>query len=266
MEKIKYCFVVLTYNGFNDFKKLYRSLSNIQEKFAVVLVDSFSSELNRTIGESIAGQLNIDFISVPNRGYGAGNNVGIKFAIDNYNFEYLIIANPDTIIDKIDYNIISNYGENVIIGPQITNFNGKNKNPLYFKKYKLPFSILRHYVRNGSLSLLYIYLALNKIYSIFFRLKYRRRNPIGVYALHGSFMIIGQKALSKLIPLFDERMFLYAEENHVAERAKSLNIPLLLDKNLQVRHKENGSTNTEDVNKDQKHTLQSLRVFFENIY
>lgn len=267
MKKIKYCFIILTFNGFDDFKKFYRSLENVKEEFAVLLIDSFSSQLNSDTGKLLAKQLGIDFISVPNRGYGAGNNAGIKFAREHYDFEYLIIANPDTFIESMNYNDISKYGQNVIIGPNIKNLNGKEQNPLYFKKYKIPFWVMRHYIKKGSSYLLYIYLIINKLYSILFHLKYQHRNSIRVYALHGSFMIIGNRALSTLIPLYDERMFLYAEENHVAERAKSRSIPLFLDKDLRVIHKENGSVVEGDFDIAQKrHTLNSLRVFFKNIY
>lgn len=267
MKKVKYCFVILTYNGFDDFKNLYRSLSKIKETFAVILVDSFSNEYISDAGKSLAEKLNIDFISVPNRGYGSGNNVGIKFAREHYDFEYVIISNPDTIIEDMNYDIISKYGQNVIIGPDIKNLNGKEQNPLYFKKYKIPFWILRHYIKKGSVYLLYIYLIFNKLYSSYYHLRYRQRKSIRVYALHGSFMIIGNRALSALTPLYDERMFLYAEENHVAERAKSLNISLFLDKNLKITHKENGSTGEDGLNNAQiKHTLNSLRVFFKNTY
>lgn len=267
MKKVKYCFVVLTYNGFGDFKNFYHSLENIEEDFAVILVDSFSSEHTSKEGELLAKKLNIDFISVPNRGYGAGNNIGIKFAKKHYDFEYVIISNPDTTIESMNYDTIAKYGQKVIIGPNIKNLNGKEQNPLYFKRYKLPFWILSLYIKKGAMYLLYIYLVFNKLYSLFFRLKNRQRESIEVYALHGSFMIIGNKALSVLAPLYDERMFLYAEENHVAEQAKALNISLFLDKSLVVNHKENGSTGENSINSTQiQNTLNSLRVFFKNKY
>lgn len=267
MKKVKYCFVVLTYNGFDNFKKFYHSLDNIKEHFAVILVDSFSSKLTSEAGESLAKKLNIDFISVPNKGYGAGNNIGLKFAKEHYDFEYIIISNPDITIEHMNYDIISNYGQNVIIGPNIKNLNGREQNPLYYKKYGIPFWILSQYIKNGSLYILFLYLLCNKVYSLFFHLKYRQSKSIEVYALHGSFMIIGNKALSVLMPLYDERMFLYAEENHVAERAKSFKVSLFLDKRLVVSHKGNGSTGENGLNSSQiQHTLNSLRVFFKNTY
>ncbi|KGH87910.1 glycosyltransferase [Oenococcus oeni] len=267
MKKIKYCFVVLEYNGYNDFKNFYESIQMNSDDFKLILVDSFSSENLKKEGKLLSKKLNIDFISVPNRGYGAGNNAGIKFATDNYNFEYLIIANPDTVIKKLEYKVLSEHGLDKIIGPEITNLNGKKQNPLYFKKYKLPFFVLEKYSISGSIATLYIYLVLNKIYSKYNQFLNRKEKILNVYALHGSFFAIGREALLKLQPVFDEKMFLFIEEDHVAEKSRMLSIPLVLDRRLNVCHKENGSTGESGLSpSSRKIALESLRAFFSNTY
>ncbi|MDI6572594.1 glycosyltransferase family 2 protein [Leuconostoc lactis] len=267
MKKVEICFVILTYNGFDDFKNLYESFSLIEKEFAVVLVDSFSNIDIKNEGIQLSRELGIDFLSVPNKGYGAGNNAGIAFALKNYDFEYIVIANPDVIIKKMDYDEIVSHGNDVIIGPSIKNLNNREQNPLYFKKYSLPFFILKLYVKKGYIFFLYLYLIVNKFFAQYYFWRFRKTQVLNVYALHGSFMIIGKKALEQLIPLFDERMFLYAEENHVAEKAKAAKVQVILDKNIAIQHKEDGSTGESGRNQNQiRNTLHSLRIFFSNKY
>ena len=35
-----------------------------------------------------------------NGGYGSGNNYGIKYLVENYNSDYILISNPDVIVEE----------------------------------------------------------------------------------------------------------------------------------------------------------------------
>ena len=62
-----------------------------------------------------------------------------------------------------------------------------------------------------------------------------------IYAPHGSFILFSRKAAELLSPVFDEEVFLFAEEHLLAWRAAQRNIPIIYSPAISVLHKEDGS-------------------------
>ena len=62
-----------------------------------------------------------------------------------------------------------------------------------------------------------------------------------VFSAHGAFFIIPSDILRTLHPLYNERMFLFVEEEHVAMLAKEKNISIYYDSSIVIKHKEDGS-------------------------
>ena len=62
-----------------------------------------------------------------------------------------------------------------------------------------------------------------------------------VYQVHGSFIIFGKEALGKLGTVFDENMFLFAEESYLALKAEQLKVRICYNPHVCVLHKEDGS-------------------------
>lgn len=50
---------------------------------------------------SIAKKLGCSFINVENKGYGFGNNRGIEYANKYFDYEFLIVSDPNIIIKKL---------------------------------------------------------------------------------------------------------------------------------------------------------------------
>ena len=119
-ERFKYIFVVLTYRNTEDIIDLLDSMKRQVEDYKVVVVNSFYDEETATIIESIAKKYDAVFINVENKGYSYGNNRGIEYALKNYAFEWLVIANPDTVIKKFDFSTL-NVEMPVVIAPEIRN-------------------------------------------------------------------------------------------------------------------------------------------------
>jgi len=93
--------VVLNWNGYKDTIECLKSLEKIPEKIEIVVVDNASTddsvEKLKKLAEVIENKSNL--------GFSGGNNVGIKYALEN-GADFVMIINNDTLVDK---NIISEF-------------------------------------------------------------------------------------------------------------------------------------------------------------
>ncbi|APS41767.1 hypothetical protein FOL01_0908 [Weissella jogaejeotgali] len=253
-------FIVLVYGNYSDLERFNSSIPFQSNDFKVIVVDSFKDMKSTEEGEKIAHKIGADFIKVPNKGYGAGNNAGINYS-QQFQYDYLFISNPDIEINNLSLNEI---GDDEIVGPKVVTDSGKNQNPYYYKKEKIGFRLLKRYAYYDRSLWYYTYLISNKIskkvQSLYSK---RKQGKLPVYALHGSFYGMKKETLHKLMPVFDERMFLYSEEDHIAELAKSKDVTMMYNTNWSVYHHEDGSGTVKNKAKN-KLIRESLKVFFEN--
>ncbi len=91
--------IVVNYNGFEDTKECIKSIKKCNyDNYSIVVVDNASTEkpLNATIEYIKQNSVYIEMVS--NDGFAAGNNVGIKWALER-NFEFCLLINNDTTVD-----------------------------------------------------------------------------------------------------------------------------------------------------------------------
>jgi GT2 family glycosyltransferase len=93
--------IILNYNGWENTLECIESIKNIDYvSYKIIIVDNCSTdnsmeELNKKLDSNIA-LLGLN----ENLGFAAGNNRGIKVAIEN-NADYVLILNNDVIVDKM---------------------------------------------------------------------------------------------------------------------------------------------------------------------
>lgn len=99
-QRKKIFVVILNFNNELDTIECINSLSTITDyELEVVVVDN-NSKNPSLLEEFVSNLSNATFIqSGENRGYAAGNNIGIRFAID-HNAKYIAILNNDVIVNK----------------------------------------------------------------------------------------------------------------------------------------------------------------------
>lgn len=239
MKKPKYSFifVVLTYRNTDDLESFFKA--NKVKNSKTIVVNSFYDDKSKSEFEKIAKENNADFLNVPNNGYGAGNNRGIEYALEHYDFDYLIISNADIEIEKFDKHIIDKHSD-CIIAPKILTLKGKNQNPSSAFKQSKIYSKLKYYFyknnHNFLIWLCYIYSRLSKI--LYYLISKWRKN---IYAPHGAFIIIPKNILLKIIPIFNEDMFLFYEETHIGNKMNQLKLKTTYCPEIVIRHKEDGS-------------------------
>ena len=252
-----FVFVVLVYRNTSDLKDFFSHFAVPNSK--VIVVNSFYDGTSENEFKEIATKHQSDFISVPNKGYGAGNNKGVSFALEHYGFKYLVISNADVIIENLNLSAIERYGDE-IVAPKILTLKGNNQNPSSpFPPHKVSLKIMIYIYEGGHRLLAWPMHAWSRIKKIFFYLisplyKY-------VFSAHGAFVIIPFGVIRELHPLFNEEMFLEYEEQHLGMYAKSRGIKTRYVPEIVIRHKEDGSMKIASINEFEVQK-QSFNVYY----
>lgn len=216
MNKKEISMVVLNYNDASTIIEFVDSLDiDIYKMINLIIVDNHSSDSSFKILKSRYGMKHDVLVTNKNSGYSAGNNYGVKYAINKYNPKYIIISNPDVLIgtDTIMGMLELFNKENIkLVGCKIYGTDGKEQ--IY--GWKLPrYSTIilsslvgtnRLFVRNH-----------NQYKKSYFKTDY---SIVDVVA--GSFFII-EKNIFKEVNFLDEDVFLYCEEDILGKKLKQYN-------------------------------------------
>ena len=93
---MKIATIILNYNNSADCRKCIgylKAQQNIEQE--IIVVDNCSREDDRCAVEALCKEQGCTFIANgENKGYNAGNNVGLRYAVEK-GYEYALIANPD---------------------------------------------------------------------------------------------------------------------------------------------------------------------------
>ncbi len=112
--------ILVNFNGAKDTIECIKSLNNINyENFKIVVVDNKSFDEDKLKLKEADVKFHL-IESNENLGFAGGNNLGIKYAIDN-NANFVLLLNNDTLVHKDFLNELIKYTEtNVgVIGPKI---------------------------------------------------------------------------------------------------------------------------------------------------
>lgn len=94
--------VVLNYNDYVTTQKFIDHVKNFKSEIQFVIVDNCSTNDSLEIlTKYVDGLDNVEIIAADkNGGYAYGNNFGMKYLREKYNSKYLVVANPDTVIEE----------------------------------------------------------------------------------------------------------------------------------------------------------------------
>jgi hypothetical protein len=201
----KVAIIILNWNGWKDTVECLESVFRIDyPNYQVIIVDNGSTDDSvQQIKENLPDTILIE--TGKNLGYTGGNNVGIKYAMEN-KAEYVLIVNNDTelvnsyflqgMIDKMEEE--SWIG---IMGPKVLNPGGQVQNTILFAPTLV--SCIKE--------------------SIGLRLGTKKSNDYNisqqVEAVSGVCWLIRRKVIED-IGLLDEDYFMYAEEQDYCYRAQ----------------------------------------------
>lgn len=235
-------FVVLVYRNTQVLHDFFASLA-LPFTYRVIIVNSFYDSMTEQACRSVAMDHHADFISVPNKGYGTGNNVGCQYAVDHYGFRFLALSNSDIVIQDIE--VLSKMKKTrAVYAPDTRMENGHRQNPHIPVRFGFYLKLLDLSYRYKSEELMSVAFAVNRVVRELFVLwtKLSGGKMVRVFSAHGSFIILTCQAVQELMPIFNEKMFLYNEELYLAHRCKLLGIPVYYVPKLRVLHLEGASS------------------------
>lgn len=265
MTFYKYIFSVVTYRSSEDLIDLLNSIGKyVKSSYRVIIVNNFYDDDSENEIKTISVRYDCDFISVPNMGYGTGNNIAIDYALKNYTFEYLIVSNPDIVIKRFDDNNLQKTCD--VIAPEIITVSGNKQNPMTVLDIPFANNLIYWGLKRKKKPLFIAGILVNKIIRMLARFIYiiSPKKNHRIYMVHGSFLLLSYRVLKKLAPIYDEKIFLFAEENYLAIRFKRNGIKSWYTNYIQVLHKEDGSMKFRD---DVNEQLRTSNIYvYENYY
>lgn len=242
MEYYKYVVIVLVYRNVKDLEECIDSIYDKIPNSKIIVVNAFYDEESREKIQRTAENRDCVFINIENRGYSYGNNRGIEYARKNFDFEYIIISNPDITVVKFDSAMISRHSEYGIIAPRIIAASGRDQNPMGVIRNRLSEKLEYIGFEKNNKFLLIAGIGINKlIRKIAVTIHRFDKKPYRIYEAHGSFVILSKIAIDALYPVYDENLFLFAEEGVLACKARKANIKTGQFDGTIIHHKEDGS-------------------------
>lgn len=150
---MKVAAVILNYNSLND---TFNCVAQLQkqtgvELFVIVVDNQSSNESEACLLRRFCEGGNCHFISAEcNRGYNAGNNLGLRYAVSN-GYQYVLIANPDMVFPQVNYvstlvQAMEKDKDVVVAGSDIIDAAGYHQNPIAFFSEKFRDNFL--WIRN----------------------------------------------------------------------------------------------------------------------
>jgi GT2 family glycosyltransferase len=132
MNSPRVCIIVLNWNGLEDTVECLESLQKVTyPDYHVVVVDNGSAGQDaRTLRERFGGWAAV-VENERNYGYAGGNNIGIRYAVENYNPSYLLLLNNDTVVDpEFLASMVEVAGSDPaigIVGPKIYSYDERDR-------------------------------------------------------------------------------------------------------------------------------------------
>lgn len=232
--------IILNYNTWSETKSCVDSIHKYNTlPYKIYIVDNCSKDDSiARLKEIYEGAGDVALIeNENNKGYSAGNNVGIKSA-EREGCEYIFIVNSDVELlnDAFRYMVdtLKNNPKCMMVGPSVMDNHGQES----------------QFPRKVLTPSLFIYERHPLCLIPFFRKKANRivRSDCDQTIFEGSVSgcCFGIKCEDfKNIGYFDENVFLYYEEDILGYKMKSINRDAVFDKKAKVWHKANISTKKE---------------------
>lgn len=200
------CIILLNYNDCKRVKRLVRVIERYDSLEYILVVDNHSTDGSFDILKKLTSDKIYVIQTDKNEGYAVGNNFGARYAIRMWNVDTIYFANPDVFFEEEVFTSIEkilwqreDYGIATVMVKEGYNV------------WELP----KYW---GTVRMLFLFLF--TLYKKRIRNKLREEKgacEIGV--VEGSFFAIKSSVFNE-VEGFDERTFLYLEENILAYRLR----------------------------------------------
>lgn len=223
--------ILLNYNSSADCRKCVAFLKR-QECVAleIVIVDNCSQEDEYTAVKTLCERESCTFIPAKeNRGYNAGNNIGLRYAAKK-GYKYALIANPDMEFPQHDYiatllSVMEEKQDVAVCGSNIIDTYGNRQSPKRHTSYSEELLWPIHGIWRRFLRKQLILDGKNQYCDI----------------LMGSCIFVRMSFIEE-IGYFDESVFLYCEEVILGKQVKKLGMKMYYCHDISALHAHHEST------------------------
>lgn len=278
---MKFAFVILHYMAIQDTIECIESFKNLSSDldYSLIIVDNCSPDQSgNKLREIYVDETKIHIIlNRENAGFAKGNNVGIQFAREKLNADFIVCINNDTEMIQSDFleKVFAEYSYSKfwVLGPMILTKDGKYvSNPLagfIRNKYEV-----ENALKLKKKELFYTKLGIDGLQTAWRKVKFHLTKhsdkQLPIYrkvnvALHGSCLVFSPKFF-EYFSGFDERTFLYSEENILYTQVMAKEGIMVYSPQIFIYHKEDASTESSNTNKREKklfiinNEIKSLKV------
>lgn len=251
MSSLKISCIILNYNDAPSTLNLLEYIKDYGILDFIVVVDNCSTDdswekLIRYKNEKIHV-----IKSEKNGGYGAGNNVGLRYSSDVLKADYSIIANPDVLFDEdCIRKFLDSFQENSSVA--IVSAKQSNSPDCAWKNC----STLQYIL---ATSLFFeVWLKIRSYSSSYFK----RKKSVPVFALPGSLLMVDLKKMLQY-GMYDEDFFLYYEEPVLAQKFADVGLKTILRLDCSYVHNHHVSISKTYRRWSQQHAvlLKSAELF-----
>lgn len=249
--------VILNYNDADTVLGLVEEIGGYLELDRIVIVDNASTDDSWEKLKGLKeGYSHVDLLrSEKNGGYGAGNNLGVRYAVDTNLADYVLIANPDVKFSqecvKALAGVLKRHPELAVATALMEDQTfGEMKNG-----WKLH-GFWGELFAMGPVSRRAFGRILNYPESYF-----KDKKAVYVDAVHGSMLMVdGKKFLE--VGGYDEGIFLYQEETVLASRLKENGYRTVLLLNQKYRHEHSVSISKSFKGQMERQKLRNASVLY----
>ena len=208
---MKIAAIILNYNSSEDCRRCVSFLKRQQGvDLEIILVDNCSSDAAEV--EALCKETGCTFLaSAENRGYNAGNNIGLRYAAE-HGYKYAMITNPDMEFPDPGYisKLLKVFDPDpaiVMVGSDIMHIDGYHQNPIKKnKKFSDHFNWMFYKIKYPSK---HVYAVNTDVFT----------KSCYCSTLAGCCFVIDLEFLQKT-GFLDENVFLYCEEEILAEQVR----------------------------------------------
>lgn len=229
---MSFAVVVLNYNDHENTIKYVENISKYNIVDKIIIVDNQSTIKNEV---KILKELESEKVEVissgKNGGYSYGNNIGLKYLEKIGNYEYVAISNPDVYVDeetiKESIEFLKSHKKVAIVAPRMHFVSGPARRAAWKKR-----GIMTDIANSTRITqLLFYYFFKKGEYSK----KDYENETLKVDCVAGSFFIAKYDSLKK-VNLFDEKTFLFYEEDILGERIRRIGLEIIVLNKLKFMH------------------------------
>ncbi len=226
--------VILNYNDAETTVRLAKQICGYQALDRIVIVDNHSTDDSwETLRLLDGGKIDV-LRADHNGGYGAGNNIGVRYAVAVNHADHVLIANPDV---QFSENCVKALSAMLERKPELAVVSARMEDAAYGDEkngWRL------HGFWGELFSMGPVCRRLFRKFLVYPDQYFEAKKAVYVDAVHGSMLMVdGRKFLE--VKGYDEEIFLYQEEAVLACRMKARGYRTALVLNHRYRHEHSAS-------------------------